>query len=200
MSLPPQPLSLGVARLSLIEAPEPPDYLLKHINGLDRMGHMSASKRTTTDLAAEIGKRSPFTSLRQEAYLNLVRTHERLSSQFDRVFKQHGLSAAQYNALRILRGEGTPMQIYQIAERMVSPQPDISRLIDRLAAAGLVERERCREDRRVVWVTLSAEGRSKLKRLDRPLEDLHKAQFPGFTEGELRALNRALVRARCIQD
>ena len=160
---------------------------------------MSASKRTT-DLAAEIGKRSPFTSLRQEAYLNLVRTHERLSAQFDRVFKEHGLSAAQYNALRILRGEGRPMQIYQIAERMVSPQPDISRLIDRLAAAGLVERERCREDRRVVWVRLSAAGRSKLKRLDPPLEGLHESQFRGFTDRELRSLSRALVRARRAGD
>ena len=156
---------------------------------------MSGSK-SAADLAAEIGKRTPFTSLRQETYLNLVRTHARLSAQFDRVFKEHGLSDAQYNALRILRGEGRPMQIYQIAERMVSPQPDISRLIDRLATAGLVERERCREDRRVVWVTLSAAGRSKLKRLDRPLEELHESQFPGFTEAELRGLNRALVRAR----
>ncbi|MCC9605773.1 MarR family transcriptional regulator [Blastopirellula sp. JC732] len=147
-------------------------------------------------LAADIGKRTPFTSLRQEAYLNLVRTHEHLSCEFTRLLKKHGLSDSQYNALRILRGEGKPMQTYQIAERMITSQTDISRLVDRLEASELVERERSAEDRRVVWVSLTDKGRAILKKLDKPVSDLHEKQFEGFSDEQLKSLVKLLYSAR----
>ncbi len=157
--------------------------------------------RTTTrakseSLADQLGKRQPFASPRQEAYLNLARTHEQMAGEFSRLFKQHGLSDPQYNALRILRGEKEPMQVYQIAERMVSKQTDISRLVERLVAAGWVKRERCGEDRRVVWVSLTAAGTSLLKKLDRPVKELHDSQFGDLSDRELKTLNRLLFRAR----
>ena len=123
-----------------------------------------------------------FDDPRQEAYLNLVRTHNLLSSQFAKLFKQHGVSDSQYNALRILSGHGEPMHIHQIAERMVAPQTDISRLIVRLDKAGLIKREPCGDDRRVTWIQLTAKGKSLLKKLDQPVRQLHASQFSGLTK------------------
>lgn len=154
------------------------------------------SANTERGLAAEIGKRTPFESLRQEAFLNLVRTHEQLAGEVTRLLKRHSLSDAQYNALRILRGEGEPMQTYQIAQRMITAQTDISRLVDRLEAAQLVERERSAEDRRVVWVSLTSKGQTVLKQLDKPLSDLHETQFAGFSDQQLRTLSKLLFQAR----
>lgn len=153
-------------------------------------------KTKSKNLADEVGKRQPFESLRQEVYLNLVRTHTQLAGQLSRLFKQHGLTDPKYNALRILRGEGKPMQVYQIAERMVTPQTDVTRLMDRLEEAGLVERDRCDEDRRVVWVTLTKQGKDVLKKLDKPVADLHESQFAGLAKTELKQLNDLLFRSR----
>ena len=134
--------------------------------------------------------------MQQEAYLNLVRTHEMLSSQFAQLFKKHGVSDPQYNALRILGGEDKPMQIYQIAERMVSPQTDISRLVDRLVTTGLVSRERCGDDRRVVWVELTADGKNLLRKLSGPVKKLHESQFGSLSKTQLKQLNQLLFQAR----
>ncbi len=157
---------------------------------------MTKSPRQINNLAEQLGKRQGFESLKQETYLNLVRTHERLAGEFARLFRKHGLSDPQYNALRILQGEKKPMQIYQIAERMVAEQTDISRLIERLVVAGWVKRERCGTDRRVVWVALTPPGEAMLKKLDRPVSELHGSQFKDLSERELATLNRLLFRAR----
>jgi DNA-binding MarR family transcriptional regulator len=155
-------------------------------------------KRTNRkdNLASEIGKRGPFASLQQETCLNLVRTHEQLMGEFNQLFKSVGLSAPQYNALRILQGENKPLQVYQIAERMISPQTDISRLIDRLVKTEMVSRDRCGEDRRVVWICLTSKGKAILKKLAKPLDKLHRSQFEDLSERELASLNRLLFRAR----
>ena len=172
------------------------------INGVDTLyvatykNRMAKIVTTKKDLASEIGKRGAFSSLQQETFLNLVRTHEQLHSEFNQLFKSHGLSSHQYNALRILRGENKPMQIYQIAERMISPQTDISRLIDRLVATELVSRDRCDEDRRVVWVSLTARGKAKLKKLAKPIDRIHLSQFKNLSNSELKSLNRLLFKAR----
>ena len=157
---------------------------------------MAKSVTRKNDLASEIGKRGVFASLQQETFLNLVRTHEQLHGEFNQLFKSHGLSSQQYNALRILQGENKPMQIYQIAERMISPQTDISRLVDRLVSTELVSRDRCGEDRRVVWVKLTSKGKAILKKLAKPLNELHRSQFEDLSDRDLATLNRLLFRAR----
>jgi len=157
---------------------------------------MSTNSSPPGELAEEIGKTGPFLCPEQEAYLNLVRTHEQLAGDFARLFKKHGLSDPQYNALRILRGEGKPMQVYRIAQRMVTPQTDITRLLGRLERTGFVQRERCGDDRRVVWVALTDRGKSVLKKLDGPLKDLHQAQFGHLSERELKNLSQLLFRSR----
>lgn len=157
---------------------------------------MGTNSTSPADLAAELGKRNPFDNLAVEAALNVARTSAVLTSQAEHLLKEHGISGPQYNALRILRGEGRPMQVYQIAERMVTPQSDITRLIDRLEKSGLVARERCGEDRRVVWVTLTTAGKSIVKKLDRPLVELHNRQFQHLSQRDLKTLNGLLFRVR----
>ena len=157
---------------------------------------MGAKNSPPADLAAELGKRNPFDNLAVEAVLNIARTSAVPTGEAEHLLKEHGITGPQYNALRILRGEGQPMQVYQIAERMVTPQSDITRLVDRLEKSGLVTRERCGEDRRVVWVTLTAAGKSIVKKLDRPLVELHDRQFQHLSQRDLKTLNELLFRVR----
>ncbi len=158
---------------------------------------MATREQKTTGLAGEIGKRDSFSNLQQETFLNLLRTHAKLSSQFkQQIFRPMGISHEKYNVLRILAGEARPMQIYEIAERMVTPSTDISRLIERLVDSGLVSREKCREDGRVVWIDLTRQGRNLLKKIAKPLMDLHASQFAGLSEKELGQLNQLLFKAR----
>lgn len=154
-------------------------------------------------LQQELKKQKPFASPEAEAYLNLARTHAELGGAFARLFKSHGLSEAGYNVLRILRGvKRTPVDGHkslpsgEIAGRMVTRVPDVTRLIDRLASAGLVERERSEQDRRVVRVAITAEGMSLLRRLDAPVNRLHEQTMGHLTRGELQSLIRLLEKAR----
>lgn len=147
-------------------------------------------------LAGEIGKRRPFDSIEQEAFLNLARTYECFVADFHRLFAEFALTEPQYNALRILRGHGRPMQVYRIAEQMITRQPDITRLIDRLEQAKLASRERCKEDRRVVWVAITAAGEKLLAKLDGPVLELHAKQLGHMGATKLKTLNRLLFEAR----
>lgn len=150
-------------------------------------------------LAGEIGKRRPFDSLQQETYLNLLRTVSVLSAPFDALFRAHGLSESSYNALRILRAAGPRGRLCrQIGEHLVSRVPDVTRLLDRLTAAGLVRRARGAEDRRRVHVSITPAGLALLARLDRPVAAAHRAQFPALGPARLRALNRLLEAARAV--
>src|SRR5436190_13716176 len=126
-------------------------------------------------LQSEIKKRQPFDAPEEEALLNLVRTNDRIQIRFERLFRQHGLdSSSQYNVLRILRGEGKPLPILEIAGRTVTVTPGITGLIDRLERAELVARRRCTEDRRVIFVEITVKGRAILHEVDRPIEALHE--------------------------
>ena len=91
-------------------------------------------------LQDEIKKRNPFDSPEQEVALNLARTADRHHGEFARLFKGHGITGAQYNVLRILRGAGEALPCQEISGRMIAQLPDITRLVDRLEDAGLVER------------------------------------------------------------
>ena len=154
-------------------------------------------------LAAEIKKRQPFECPAQEAYLNLMRTYSVLLGPMERLFKQHGISPAKYNILRILRGaksngecgsHGLPS--LEIADRLITRVPDITRLVDGLEADDLVIRTRCTEDRRVVYVGITADGLALLDRLDGPLMQMHQQTLAHLDEQEMQELNRLLVKAR----
>src|SRR4051794_2108458 len=147
-------------------------------------------------LQDEIKKRNPFDAPEQEVALTLARTADHLQAGFARLFKTHGITGAQYNVLRILRGAGAELPCLEIAGRMISHLPDITRLVDRLEAAGLVERCRTREDRRLVLVRITKPGLRILAELDAPVLDLHRRQLGHLTPEEMAELNRLLVKAR----
>lgn len=138
-----------------------------------------------------------FQTREQEAYVSLVRTYERLTDGFTRLFAAHRLSLPQYNALRILRGAGPGgLPVQKIAERMITRDPDVTRLVDRLVKAGHVHRERCETDRRVVWVRLTQQGAALLESLDQPVRDLHKSQLGHMGLEKLETLTELLAETR----
>ncbi|GMU35346.1 MAG: MarR family transcriptional regulator [Planctomycetia bacterium] len=156
---------------------------------------MKPAKIRPANLAVEIGKRRPFDLPEQEAFLNVARTYDHVLAAFERLLKGRDLSAPQYNVLRIVRGHGrAPTR--KIAEQMISRQPDITRLIDRLETTGLVKRERCRDDRRVVWVQLTPQGQQVLRELDKPVLEMHKATMGHMGARKLAMLNKLLFEAR----
>jgi MarR family transcriptional regulator, 2-MHQ and catechol-resistance regulon repressor len=150
----------------------------------------------SSKLQHELKKKRPFDSLEQQAALNLLRTSDRLQIGFARLFRRWGLTSSQFNVLRILRGEGKPLPILEIASRTVTVVPGITGLIDRLEKAGFVNRRRCSDDRRIVYVSLTDRARKTLAEIDRPLLDLHRRVMGHLAVGELNELNRVLEKIR----
>jgi MarR family transcriptional regulator, 2-MHQ and catechol-resistance regulon repressor len=147
-------------------------------------------------LREELKKRRPFDSPEQEATLNIARTADRFGICFARLFREHGLTPSQYNVLRILRGEGRPLPILEVADRLIAAVPGITGLIDRLEALALVSRERSTEDRRVVFVAITPKGLDLLAKLDGPEAALHRRLIGHLSPAELRELIRLLEKAR----
>jgi DNA-binding MarR family transcriptional regulator len=147
-------------------------------------------------LQHELKKKRPFASPEEEVALSILRTGDRLELQLARLFREHGLTPSQYNVLRILRGEGKPLPILEIAGRTITVVPGITGLIDRLERAGLVNRLRCDRDRRVVYVALTDQGIKSLADLDEPLAELHRRLLGHLSQGELSDLIRLLEKTR----
>ncbi|QDU78929.1 HTH-type transcriptional regulator MgrA [Polystyrenella longa] len=147
-------------------------------------------------LQLELKKKTGFETLEKEAMLNLLRTGDQFQNRYGRLFREHGLTSSQYNVLRILRGEGKPLPSLEIADRMIQVVPAITGLIDRLEKQELVSRERCVEDRRVVYIEITPQGLKLLKQLDKPVDDLEKSLLGHLSQKELKELSRLLEKAR----
>jgi len=148
-------------------------------------------------LQAEIKQKAPFTSIEQEVYLNLLKTGDAVSQPVEKLLRASGLSAAQYNVLRILRGAGRHgLTCGETAERMVTHDPDITRLLDRLEKRKLVARSRSTGDRRVVTTRITPEGIRLLGSLDKPLTELHRNLFKHIQRQDLRRLSSLLDKVR----
>ena len=148
-------------------------------------------------LAREIKKAKPFDLPEQEAFLNLARTWDVLSGEMAlTVLKPAGLTPAQYNVLRILRGAGGSLACGEIGERMIAREPDMTRLIDRLETRGLAARSRETSDRRVVSVRITTAGLKALAALDPRVLDAHREQLGHMTKKELAQLIALLEKAR----
>lgn len=136
-------------------------------------------------------------TLEQEAQLNVVRTGALLNDDFDRMLRPYRLSTAQYNVLRILRGaEPDALGRNEIRDRMLTRQPDMTRLLDRMEAAGLVARERGAADRRLVSTRLTEKGRRLLTELDPIVTREQKRRLSRLAPDELRTLIALLTRVR----
>jgi DNA-binding MarR family transcriptional regulator len=152
-------------------------------------------------LAKEIKKLKPFEDAEVETFLNLARTWDVLAGELAvGVFKPAGVSPVQYNVLRILRGAGEPLACGEIASRLITREPDMTRLLDRMEQRGLVSRCRESEDRRVVRVSITDGGRKVLKDLDPKILSAHRKQFAHMNVVELRQLIALLEKARARGD
>ncbi|HEY9426735.1 MAG TPA: MarR family transcriptional regulator [Gemmatimonadaceae bacterium] len=150
-----------------------------------------------TTLLDELRQRTPFASLAEEAHLNLSRTEAVLQEGIERVLKPHGVSATQYNVLRILRGAGGKgLCRHEIRDRLLTRMPDVTRLLDRMEEAGLVTRERDAADRRLVTTRLTARGRKLVDALDGPVAEEHERQLGHLDDKQLRTLVRLLTLVR----
>jgi DNA-binding MarR family transcriptional regulator len=143
-------------------------------------------------LQQEIRQTRPFRSLGHEAAVGLLRSADHLRRQLAATLEPHGVTAQQYNVLRILRGAGDAgLPTLEIAGRMIEHAPGITRLLDRLEGKGWVERWRCRDDRRQVLCRISATGLALLAALDRPVAAVDERCFAALSpeeQGQLVAL------------
>jgi DNA-binding MarR family transcriptional regulator len=132
----------------------------------------------------------------EDAFLDLLRTTDTLSRGLIAVLKTEDLSATQYNVLRILRGAPEGLPCGEIASRMITRDPDITRLLDRLEKRGLISRCRETKDRRTVMTRIAPAGLKALARLDGPVEEAHRKQLGHLGRERLRALTELLRAAR----
>lgn len=142
-----------------------------------------------------------FDSLEQEAFLNLWRTYDRLHVREEELFERYDLTPQQYNALRLLRGEGSgKLATLALAARLVSRAPDITRLVDKLEERGLIERERPSDNRRMVLIGLTEKGRALLTELDERVRECHVRQLGHLSQEQLRQLITLLQSARRVHE
>ena len=137
--------------------------------------------------------------LEDTIFISLQRTADSLGLEAEQLLKPHGLTGTQYNVLRILRGaEPTGLPCSGIGERMISHDPDMTRLLDRMEKRGLIVRQRQTDDRRVIKTRITPAGLTLLKSLDQPVRELHKRQFHHLPTARLKTLAQLLeeVRAR----
>jgi len=132
----------------------------------------------------------------EAAFLDMLRTTDILSRGLTKVLKPEDLSATQYNVLRILRGAPEGLPCGEVASRMITRDPDITRLLDRLEKRELISRNRDARDRRTVVASISAEGLKLLARLDDPVQAEHRQQLGHLGRNRLRMLAELLHAAR----
>jgi len=132
----------------------------------------------------------------EAAFLDLLRTTDLLSRGPAQVLRSEDLSATQYNVLRILRGAPEGLACGEIARRMITRDPDITRLLDRLEKRGLISRCRETRDRRTVLALITADALKLLTRLDEPVQEVHRRQLGHLGRERLRALAELLYATR----
>ncbi len=131
------------------------------------------------------------------AYLDLLHTHGLITTRSAGLYKDHGLTEQQYHVLRVLAEAGPGgLSCLALGERLPTPAPDVTRLIERLRRAGLATRRRCPEDRRVVRLELTDRGRCVLRKLGPALARFHRNRLAHMSEQELDLLTQLLRKAR----
>jgi DNA-binding MarR family transcriptional regulator len=135
-------------------------------------------------------------SAEEAAFLDLLRTTDMLSRGLVQVLKVEDLSSTQYNVLRILRGSPEGLPCGEIANRMITRDPDVTRLLDRLEKRALISRCRETKDRRTVRARIAPEGLRVLARLDDPVQAAHRLQLGHLGRERLQALTELLRLSR----
>ncbi len=143
------------------------------------------------DFAKDIN--SKFPNNKVKATLNILYTANWISSHQNAFFKPYGISPQQFNILRILRGAQKPLKVQTIKERMVERSPNATRLMDKLYAKGLISREHCPDDRRVVYIEITKKGLDQLNIISKQLKD---DLLENLTEKEAEQLSDLLDKIR----
>ncbi len=148
-------------------------------------------------LRSEIAQGRPFASEEEEALLNLMRTSDCLQRVFQRRTRDWGVTSTQYNVLRILRGAGAQgLTCSAIGDRMITAEPDITRLLARLKTMKLIRQQRDKHDRRVVWTHISAAGLELLGKMDAEITQMPRDLLGHLDRNDLSELIRLLELAR----
>jgi len=151
----------------------------------------------TPDLRHELRQQKPFGSVQQEAQLSVVRTGSLLTDAFEKMLRPYGITAAQFNVLRILRGaEPDGLCRNELRDRLLTRMPDVTRLLDRMEHARLVERTREGEDRRRVRTRITPKARRLVDRLDDTVAEEHQRRFGHLGKERLRELIQTLSEVR----
>ena len=140
-------------------------------------------------MAPKTKPRRPQAPLEERIFITLLKVADALGQEAEQLTRTAELTGTQYNVLRILRGaepEGLPCR--GIGDRMITHDPDITRLLDRMEKRGLITRERQKDDRRVVKTRITPHGLALLKPLDQPMRDLHKRQLRHMAGKRLKTL------------
>jgi DNA-binding MarR family transcriptional regulator len=154
-------------------------------------------ERDLTSLIQEIAQQSPFSSLEEEAALNLLRSADFLERAIQRRTRAWGVTSTQYNVLRILRGAGPDgLTCNAIGERMITSEPDITRLLGRLKALKLIRQRRDPRDRRAVRTQITESGLELLRKMDPVMRKGPKDLLGHLTAPELEEMIRLLEKAR----
>jgi len=142
------------------------------------------------------GKVAP---LEDRVFVAILKAADELGQEAEQLIRAADLTGTQYNVLRILRGAGPEgLACRAIGDRMITHDPDITRLLDRMEKRGLITRERQKDDRRVVKTRITAQGLALIKPLDQPVRDLHKRQFRHMAGARLKTLYDLLEEIRRV--
>ncbi|MEM9351865.1 MAG: MarR family transcriptional regulator [Planctomycetota bacterium] len=147
-------------------------------------------------LEDQLKKKRGFASAQQAVVVGMLRTNDMFQYRFGQLFRSFELTQPQYNVLTILRGEGKPLPILEIRERLVARTAAITGLVDKLVRGGLVDREQCSDDRRVWYVSLTEAGQELVARMDDSVMKLHKDLCRGLSTTECKQLAELMERAR----
>ncbi len=142
-----------------------------------------------------IQQKKPFRNEFHEAAVNLIYTLNWLTDQMSGLFRPYGLTMKQYNVLRILQGAGQPVSTSVIRERLLDKMSDTSRIVDRLYKKGLVNRDTCSNDKRLVDVSLSEKGQQLLNKMGELERQLDKI-LSGISKEEAQQLSHLLDKVR----
>jgi DNA-binding MarR family transcriptional regulator len=146
--------------------------------------------------AIQLDQRRRVAHPEESTFLDLLRTTDMLSRGLIAVLKSEDLSATQYNVLRILRGAPEGLPCGEVANRMITRDPDITRLLDRLEKRGMITRTRESKDRRMVMAQITPQGLKLLGRLDEPVQETHRKQLGHLGRERLRTLTELLRAAQ----
>lgn len=144
----------------------------------------------------ETKRSKPFASKGQEASVSILRTASTIRRELEAHVNEHGITLQQFNVLRILRGAGESLPTMEIADRMVEPEPGITRLLGRIEKKGQISRTRCPQDARRILVEITKSGLDTLDLVGDPANSVFEQDSSSLTNAEIQVLLSLLEKVR----